>query len=1060
MIKISTYFKNPPLLLTLILLFLGSIDGFAQQESITGKVTDVSGQPLPGVNVLIKNTFTGTTTDLDGVYKITNKEGFSQNDVLVFSFIGHKTFEGPVNGSSVVDVALEEDKKVLDEVVVTALGIKREEKSLGYAAQSIDAKAIQENRSNNWVTSLSGKVAGLNVVGTGSGPIGSSRITLRGESSLNLDNNQALIVVDGVPISSKVTGTGHSAYLSADSPVDFGSAVSDLNPDDIEKITVLKGPAATALYGSRAANGALIITTKSGSRNEKGLGVSFNSDISVTKTGLRWPDYQFEYGEGRTDEYYSYLDSDDGKNTSTNVSAGRAWGPKFEGQMYYQYNPNSPDGKPTERTPWRPYKGYISDFFETGVTFTNNIAIDGSNDRSSARLSLSHLKNEWIVPNTGFERINAAISLNHKISEKLRLTAKANYANKRSDNLPMAGYNNQSIMYFMILGTTPNVDINWFKPYWQEGMENVEQKSPFNPGPDNVYLQVYEMLNKINKHGIIGNISATYDFSHKLGLTVRSGIDLAHEERSQQRPYSMTRYPKGMFRQQNVFNYEINNDVLLTYRSNIGSKINYSISAGANSMKQLYNFSGMYADQLAMPGIYMISNSLDQAVADPDRYEKSINSVYVASQFDYEGKVFLDVTGRNDWSSTLPKENNSFFYPSVSTSYILNEIFAMPRAVSFSKLRLSWAQVGNDTRPYQTSKYYDKIYSNNFTNPSTLFNGDLKPEITSSIEAGFDLRLFNNRLGIDAAVYRNNSRNQILEIPLDNTSGYSRVLMNAGLITSKGVELVITGKPVQSQNFNWNSTLTWSRNRSYVKELAEGIENQIIANHGSNVSIEARVGGLMGDMYGRGFQRSPDGQVIYTSAGIPAELDPTIRKFGNAFADWKAGILNELSYKNFKLSFLFDGQLGGSVFSQTNHKLNTLGKTKVTLPGREGGLVGDGVVLQGDGTYAPNTTEVSAQRYYDEYYKLSNTETNIFDASFIKLRETRIEYNLPVSFISRLSLQRASIALYGRDLLLFTKFPAFDPEAANMNSGTIVPGIEITQFPSTRTMGLNLNIKF
>lgn len=1059
MIENSTYLTNPrSLILILFLLFCYQIS-FAQSESIGGKVSDVVGQPLPGVNVLIKDTFTGTTTDINGEFKITRNEGISQNDVLVFSFIGHKTQEIPINRNSIINVVLEEDKKVLDEVVVTALGIKREEKSLGYAAQNVDAKAIQDARSNNWVSSLSGKVAGLNIIGTGSGPIGSSRITLRGESSLNLDNNQALIVVDGIPISNKVTGTGHNAYLSGDSPVDFGSAVSDLNPDDIEKITVLKGPAATALYGSRAANGALIITTKSGN-NEKGLGVSFNSDISITKTGLRWPDYQLEYGEGRTDDYYSYLDSEDGKNTSTNVAAGRAWGPKFEGQMYYQYNPDSPDGKPTERTPWRAYEGYISDFFETGVTFTNNIALDGSTDRSAARLSLSHMKNEWIVPNTGFERINAAISLNHKISEKLRLTAKVNYANKKSDNLPMAGYNNQSIMYFMILGTTPNVDINWFKPYWEEGKENVKQRKPYNPGPDNPYLQVYEMLNKINKHGIIGNISATYDFSHKLGLTVRSGIDLAHEERSQQRPYSMTRYPKGMFRQQNVFNYELNNDALLTYRSNIGSKINYSVSAGANAMKQFYNFSGMYADQLAMPGIYMISNSLDQAVADPNRYEKSINSVYVASQFDYDGKVFLDVTGRNDWSSTLPKENNSFFYPSVSTSYILNEIFSMPQAISFSKLRLSWAQVGNDTRPYQTAKYYDKIYSNNFTNPATLYNADLKPEITSSIEAGIDLRLFNNRLGIDAAVYRNNSRNQILEIPLDVTSGYSRALMNAGLITSSGVELVVTGKPIQSSKFNWNTTLTWSRNRSYVKELADGIENQIIGSHNSNVTIEARVGGLMGDMYGRGFQRSPDNQIIYTSAGIPAELDQTVRKFGNAFPDWKAGILNEFSYKNFRLSFLFDGQLGGSVFSQTNHKLNTLGKTRVTLPGRDGGLIGEGVVLQGDGTYVTNTTVVSAQRYYDEYYKLSNTETNIFDASFIKLRETRLEYNLPLSLISRLSLQKVSIALYGRDLLLFTKFPAFDPEAAMMNSGTIVPGIEITQFPSTRTMGLNLNIKF
>ncbi len=821
---------------------------------------------------------------------------------------------------SVLDVTLLEDTKLLNEVVVTALGIKREEKSLGFAAQTVGENAVKDAKSNNWVNTLSGKVAGLTIQGTGAGPMGSSRVTLRGESSLNLDNNQALIVVDGVPVSNRITGTGFNSHLSADSPVDYGSSLSDLNPDDIENVTVLKGPGATALYGSRAAGGAIIITTKSGTRQDKGIGLTFNSNVSIESVN-RWPDYQFEYGEGRTSKYYSYLDSPDGPNTSTTVAAGRAWGPKFAGQSYFQYNPDAPDGKPTERTPWVANKNYISDFFQTGVTYSNSLALEGGNENSSARLSLTHLNNTWIIPNTGFKRINAALSVNHAISPRLKINGKVNYTNKKSDNLPLAGYNNQSLMYFLILGTAPNIQADWFKPYWVPGLEQVRQRSPFNPTPDNPYLGMYEMLNTMNKHGVIGTLSATYQVTPKLDLLVRTGLDMAFEYRSQQRPYSMTRYPRGMFREQNVFTYESNTDFLLTYKDQLGSLFSLSASAGANAMRQTYDFAGLYADQLAQPGVYQISNSLDQAVADPLKTSRAINSVYATGQLSYREKIFVDLTGRNDWSSTLPSGNNSFFYPSISSSFLLNELFVLPQAISFAKIRASWAQVGRDTRPYQTAKYYDKIYGNGFTNPSTLFNADLKPEITASYEFGLDVRLLNNRLGLDAAYYNNNSRNQILAIPLDPVSGYNNALINAGLINSRGVELKLTGKPIELPgSFSWNTTLLWSRNRSYVRELTEGITNQVIYNHNTNVSIEARVGGLMGDMYGRGFQRSPEGEIIYSTNGLPAPLDPVVKKWGNAFADWKASLSNELTFKNLRISILLDGQYGGDILPNQPQK--------------------------------------------------------------------------------------------------------------------------------------------
>ncbi|HTL10658.1 MAG TPA: TonB-dependent receptor, partial [Chitinophagaceae bacterium] len=370
------------------------------------------------------------------------------------------------------------------------------------------------------------------------------------------------------------------------------------------------------------------------------------------------------------------------------------------------------------------------------------------------------------------------------------------------------------------------------------------------------------------------------------------------------------------------------------------------------------------------------------------------------------------------------------------------------------------AQVGNDTRPYQTSKYYDRIYGNNFTNLSTLYNADLKPEKITSYEAGIDLRLFKSRLGLDLTVYLNRNRNQIIAIPLDPTSGYTNALINAGLIEAKGMEVQFKAIPILQANFRWEATLNWSKNASYVRELSNGVTSQIIYAHESNATIEARVGGKLGDIYGKGFQRSPEGRIIYNSTGLPATLDPVTRKWGNAFADWKAGLNNEFIFKHFRLSVLFDYQHGGSIYSQTNHKNNTLGKTKITLPGRETGIVGDGVVLDASGKYVPNTVNVSAISYYETYYAIGNAETNIFDATYLKLREARLEFNLPKKWFTKIGIMQSSLALYGRELFNITNFPGYDPEGGNLNNGQLTPGVELTQFPSTRTIGVNLTLKF
>ena len=1043
-------------LLLSILFFCSS--SFSQD--ITGRIIDTAGRGVEGATIVLAATNDKTVSAVNGFFKITPTKTFEKKIILRISSSGFLPLDFIYDGSNPLAITLQPNTVILSEAVVTALGIKREEKSLGFAAQTVKENAVSDARTNNWVNALTGKVAGLNIQGTGAGPMGSSRITLRGESSLNLDNNQALIILDGVPVSNKISGTGFTSHLSQDSPVDYGSAISDINPDDIEKVTILKGAGATALYGSRAAAGVIIITTKSGSGKQKGLGVTYNTTMSFDEVN-RWPDYQFEYGEGRTSAYYSYGNSVDGVNTATGVAAGRAWGPKFNGQQYFQYDPTTPNGIPTARTPWIAHKDYISGFFRKGLTTSNSISIEGGTGKTTARMSLTHMNNKWILPNTGYERINAALSVNSQVSEKLRISGKMNYTNKRSDNLPAAGYNNQTIMYFLIIGTAPNIRPEWFKPWWETGLVGVKQRNLFNPGPDNPYLDLYEMLNKMNKHGVVSNISAAYQVNKNLEIQFRTGLDMSYEFRSQQRPFSMTKYPRGMYREQTVFNYELNSDFLLTYKNQFDDNIKYTVTAGGNLMQQNYNFAGLYVDQLAQPGVYQISNGLDPAVADPLQTNRAINSLYGSGQLSFSDKVFIDITGRNDWSSTLPLVNNSFFYPSISTSFILSDLFNLPRMINFAKVRTSLAQVGNDTRPYQTQKYYDRIYGNNFTNPSVLFNPNLKPEITTSFETGLDFRLLKNRLGFDISVFNNNSRNQILAIPLDPVSGYSSAFVNAGLINTKGAEVLINGTIVSNKKLKWSTTLTWSTFRSYVRELAEGITNQIIYSHGSNVTIEARVGGRMGDMYGRGFQRAPSGEIIYGTNGLPAQLDPTLKKWGNAFADWKAGIMNEVTYKSFRFSVLVDGQMGGDIYSQTNHKNNTLGKTKVTLPGRDNGIVGAGVVYNAaTGKYDPNTVSASASAYYDNYYQISNAETNIFDASFIKIREVRLEYALPAKFISRFKFNQVNIAVYGRELFNFTKFPGFDPEGGNLNSGTLTPGVELTQFPSTRNIGINLTFKF
>ena len=1041
--------------------------GFGQDMVLSGTVKDVQGSPMPGVAVLIKGTTLGVVTQNDGTYSLSMGQA-DKDAVLVFSFLGFKTQELKWNGKTVIDVTLEEERQELEGVVVTALGIKREEKGLGYSTQTVTEKMMSDATPTNWASALVGKVAGANILSTSSGPISSARITLRGDASLNIDGNNALIVLDGVPLNSQMTGDGSNSYGAGgggDVPVDYGNGIADINPDDIASIQVLKGATAAALYGSRAANGVMLVTTKSGvNKKKKYLGVTFNSNSSFDRV-LHWPEFQEEYGQGdlKTNAsgklYYSYGDSEDGA-ASGNVAL--SFGPKLDGSLYYQYDPETQQ-MGTVRTPWVK-RNHRKAFWQTGYTLVNSIAIDGSSEKSAVRLSLTYTKNEWIMPNTGFNRIAVSGSFQNQVTNKLRVSAKVNYVKRQSDNLPATGYNNSSIPYFMIL-TNPSVDVRWYQQRWVKGKEGREILRPFSPWLDNPYVIAYECLNPMEKHGVVATGSIIYEFSPKWELMIRSGIDLSFDTREMIRPYGLKNFPKGYYQQQDVFSYENNTDVLLTYRNQLSNSFNLSVSVGANRMDNKYKMQQAYVKDLITPGVYKLSNGVAAPITTFTERNKRVNSVYGTATLSYANKIFLDVTGRNDWSSTLPSGNNSFFYPSVSTSFILSDLLRLPEQISFAKLRASWAQVGNDTDPYKTAKYYNtSAFPGSASVSPTLYNARFKPEISNSIEVGLDWRMFKQRFGLDLAFYNNITRNQILDVPMDQTTGYTKATMNSGKVRNRGIELQLDGTPVKTKNFTWNSTFTWAKNYNKVLSLAAGLtDGQTIAyTGGTNCALIAKVGGSIGDIYGYKLKRAPDGQVVWKD-GITARTTE-FEYVGNAYPAWKAGFSNEFSYKNFRVSILFDGQWGGIVYSQTHHKMTEHGTLKHTLKYRENPnfeVVGEGVMLDERGQYVPNNVPISVSKYYADYWRRANVETNSFDASFLKLREARIEYTIPSAGLNKIGIERLTLALYGRNLAMWTKdFPVYDPEVATLNNGTIVPGSEMGQLPSTRTMGFNLTLKF
>lgn len=1045
------------------------LSNILEQESVSfkGKVVDGNGHPLPDVSILNGSKSIGKT-DNAGAFTLTVSKG----TVLTFKSLGHRTHEEQVNNqASNVEIKLHSTERALEEVVVTALGIKREEKSLGYSVSTVKGEELTNAVSSNWMDALSGKVAGLNLMRSGAGPVGSTKIILRGENNLT-GENQALIVVDGVIINSgsgRRSGNGSDAIYGTggdNMPADYGSGMDDINPEDIESVSVLKGPGAAALYGQKAANGAVIITTKSGAkRNGKSLGITLNSNTSFESVN-RWPDLQYEYGQGTGgSDYYSYGSTIDGGSTSGTSSA---YGPKFDGQNFFQFDPNL-QAVGTERTPWKPYKN-SNTFFDVGKTYMNTISIDGGSEKTNARFSATNVRNQWILPNTGYDRNTVALSVNSKVSDKLSITSKVSYNNRNSDNLPGAGYGNQSLMYWYIFWQ-PSADVNWLQDYWVKGQENRKIMYPYSTYPENPYAISYEFINRNNRNTFTGNAQASYQFSKEFSAQVRASIDFSSEDRAQLRPYDAgSKFAEGSYRTQDIFSKETNLDFLLKYDKQIHEDWHITATGGGGTLRNNYRVTSLASDGLTFPGVYNHTNNKYgiKSVQSISNFET--NSFYGLVTTGFKDYLFFDVTGRMDWSSTLassivPDKNVGFFYNSFNSSLVLSELFSLPKAINFAKLRASVAWVGSGVdAPYMTQFGYvggNPLIGGSLQNPTTLVNPYIEPLSTRSIEFGTDVRMFKNRLNIDVAVYQGNTSKQHLYRTIDPSSGYSKYLMNMGEVRNRGLEIAVnTNQLVNKEGFNWSSSITYSANSNKIMSIPD---SSIVLQYRSVGSgqIVGLQGGSMGDMYGIGYQRAPDGQVIYDEKTGAALLTENVVYLGNTIPTGKLSLGNTFSYKNFRLNVLFDTQWGAVGHSLTHYKLAEQGKTKNTLPGRYNGIVGNGVISNGDGTYRKNdVVATNIDEYYRSHYGQDNAEGSTFPTDFIKFREARLDYSFKKDVLKRWGLDKATIGLYGRNLFIWSKWPAFDPEFGTLDGGDILKGFEIAQFPSTRTIGFNLVLGF
>ncbi|CAM1341930.1 SusC/RagA family TonB-linked outer membrane protein [Tenacibaculum aestuarii] len=1040
-------------ILTLLLAFIVQIS-FAQDRTISGTVSDESG-PLPGVTVLKKGTTQGTETDFDGKFSIQAKTG----DVLVFSFVGMKTTERIIGTSNTINVSMVSDN-VLDEVVVTALGIKREEKALGYSTQSVDSKNLTTVRDANIVNSLSGKIAGVNVTSS-SGAVGAeSRIVIRGISTIS-GSAQPLVVVDGIVMDNSAYGNSGSGGGNS-----TPNGLADLNQDDIESINVLKGGAATSLYGMRGANGVLVVTTKSGNKKSDKLGIEIASSISFDNAYIL-PDYQNSYGQGFSSTNFEYVDG-----VSGDGGIDESWGPRLDaGLEFIQWN--SFDGNPT---PWVSKPDNVKDFYETGVTTNNNVSFTKGGEDYNARLSLGLTDQTGILYNTDLTKYNISGRFDFKLSDKWNVGFSANYIKTESDNLPSVGYGDSNNQLGQLVWAARNVDFQALKDWKNLPLgfaSGADVATPINWNlayNNNPYWALDTNTNTFDRNRLLGNISLGYTINDNFNVTAQTGLDYFSSLDTRRRAFGTYEFVRGYYSEVQRTRYEVNTQAMLNFNSKIGEDFNIGASVGGNLMKNNYHTLAMTAPELQIPDLYNISNTKDgvNPLLTQRQINREINSLFGFVNLSYKDFLFLDITGRNDWASVLPSNNNSFFYPSVTGTAIVSDIFDIKgKTISYLKVRGGWSKVGSagPLAPYSIEPKY--AYGEKWGTtpaavyPGTLWNPNIKNQDTEEYEVGFEARLFKSRLTVDFTYYDRLTTDVIMLKDIDPASGNTGYWDNVADISNKGVELALTADIVRSEDFNLGMNINFAKNDNEAMNIDSDPttnEGQVVMGGLWNVDVVAREGLPIGALVGPGFLRDDSGQIIYVN-GLP-QRDPTSKVLGNVQPDWTGGLGLNMSYKNLTLTTLFDVKMGGDVYSQTNSWGKYAGILEETVQGRETGIVGQGVMSDGNGGYVPNNVVTSAQSFFKTAYSQNIGESSVYDASFVKWRELALFYNLPNKFLDNTGVDQISVGFTVRNLaILYRKTPHIDPETA-FSSDTGQQGLEYAQIPSTRSFGFNLNVKF
>lgn len=1008
---------------------------FASAQSVTGRVVSAAeGSSIPGVSVVLKGTTVGTSTDADGRFVINSPE--VSTGALVFSFIGYATQEIAVQNQTVINVTLQDDVTTLSEVVVTALNIEKEKKALNSGVAVVGGADLIQARTNNLVNGLVGRVAGLNVTSTATGAAGSSRVVIRGNTSIS-DNNQPLYVVDGIPIDNQVR-----ASAGEWGGRDAGDGIQMLNPDEIESITVLKGGSAAALYGFRASNGVILVTTKQGSKR-KGIGIEFNSNLVFEKP-LQLADWQNEYGHGSQGSPPANTDA---AATGLNLNS---WGGALDGRLVPQFDGVS-----------RPYVAHpdnLKNFYNTGTNFTNSLSLSGGSEKVTYNFSMSDLDNKSIVPNSTLRRNSFSLNTTLKPTEKLTLNVSVRYLRERVKNRPRLSDSPGNANFTMNL--LPNsIDVRTLKESMtdQFGFERAFNANTFVTNP-------YWATEVFNQHDerdrVIGVVMAKYDLTKWLYVRGKIGTDQYVRTNFELTPFGTRYVQTGEINDQSTSKFrEFNGEWLVGANKEFGN-FNVDAFVGGNLMIQKDQTMKWWGNTFFGPGFYHITN-LQNKNNDFSVLEKKVSSVFGSLELSFKRFIYLTATARNDWFSTLPRENWAILYPSIGTSFVLSDAVQLPSFISFAKVFGSYAKVGGDRQPYGlTLPYLYRLPHGSAPvadiddDPSTIPNANLKPYETTTIEAGFETRLWENRIGVEFSVYRKATENDIISSQISNSTGYSSVLLNVGEVTNNGIELLVNATPIKTNDFTWDVSFNIANNISKVVKISDELKTFRVATAAGSrrAFVDHLVDKPFGQVMGYEPLRDPTtGEYILNNGVLQAAS--TLTAYGTGVPPLTTGIMNTFRYKAFSLSVLIDGKFGAVMYSGTNDFAKYRGAHMETLRGRSEGIIETGV--NADGT--PNTTSVSSQTYFQSSH-LNITGLDVYDADFIKLRQIILSYNLPQSVVAKTPFQAISLSVVGRNLgILLKHVPNVDPESSYSNTNG--QGLEYFGAPTVRSYGFNLNLK-